>query len=286
VNYHRMYRYTAIGRPLDPAWPSNKAVLILLPLMLLAGLAWSLYLGLGWQTAFTNGLVFAFAAFGSWALGREVMPDDHAAAFVSMAMAFLACLAFQTPGLLLLFATLMLVRVVNRSTGLPARTSDSIIVTMLVIWAVYATQSPWFGAVAALAFVFDASLKIPRRKQLLFALVCLATTLIYMVDHDLPWFEFHAPDSLLQWLAIAAALLFGLNLILLKKVHSRGDVNGKRLNPERVKAGMAIALLAYLQGLSRMSEVVLLVATIGGLCLGYAFRRSFRSTAKGLRHRE
>jgi len=286
VSYHRIYRYTAIGRPLDPAWPSNKAVLILLPLMLTAGLVWSLYLGLGLQTAFINGLVSALAAFGSWALGREMVPDDHAAAFVSMAMALLACLAFRSPGLLLLFATLMLVRVVNRSTGLPARTSDSIMVTLLVIWAVYATQSPWFGAVAALAFVFDAILKNPQRKQLLFALVCLATMLVYMVDHDLAWLEFHAPNSLLQWLAIAAALLFGLNLILLKKVHSRGDVNGKRLNPERVKAGMAIALLAYLQGLDRMSEVVLLVATIGGLCLGYAFRRSFRSTAKGLRHRE
>jgi hypothetical protein len=87
-------------------------------------------------------------------------------------------------------------------------------------------------------------------------------------------------------LAIATALILSLNLLLLKKVHSRGDVNGKRLSPERVKAGTGIALLAYLQGLDQMPEVILLVATIGGLCLGIAFRRSFRSTAKGLRHKE
>ena len=29
--YHRIYKYTSIGRPLDPAYVSNKAVLILMP---------------------------------------------------------------------------------------------------------------------------------------------------------------------------------------------------------------------------------------------------------------
>lgn len=286
MGYHPIYRYTAIGRPLDPAWPTNKAVLILLPLILVVGLAWSLYQGQSWQVAAGQALVFALAAFGSWALGRELMPDDHAAAFISMAMAFLACLSFDSPGLLVLFSTLLLVRIVNRSTGLAAMTWDSLLVTLLVIWTVYATQMPWMGAVAAMAFVFDATLKNPQLKQLLFAVLCLGTMIVYIVDHDVAWTAWHQPDSLLQWLAIVAALLFGLNLIVLKKVHSRGDVNGKRLNPERVKAGMAIAMLAYLQGLGQMPQVVLLVATIGGLCVGIAFRRSFRSTAKGLRHKE
>ncbi len=286
MSYHSIYRYTAIGRPLDPAWPTNKAVLILLPLIWLSGLAWSMYLGQGLLAAASNGLVFALAAFGSWALGRELLPDDHAAAFISMVMAFLACLAFYSPGLLLLLSTLMLVRIVNRSTGMPARTSDSVLVTLLVIWAVYATQLPWFGAVAALAFVLDASLNNPRRKQLLFAGLCLGTMVVYIVDHDVAWLSFHSPRSLLQWLAIAIALLLGLNLLLLKKIHSRGDVGNKRLSLERVKAGTWIALLAYLQGLDKMPDVILLVATIGGLCLGIAFRRSFRSTAKGLRNKD
>jgi len=286
VSYHRIYRYSAIARPLDPAWPTNKAVLILMPVASLAGICWSLFMSQGWQAALINGLVFAFAVLGSWALARELLPDDHAAAFVSMAMAFLACLSFYSPGLLTLFATLGLVRVVNRSTGLMARTADSVVLTLLVIWAVYATQSPWFGAVAALAFVLDASLKNPQRKQLLFAALCLGTMVIYIVDHDVNWLSLQPPNSLLQWLAIAMSLLLGLNLLLLKKVHSLGDVGSKRLNPQRVKAGMMIALVACLQGLGDMPQIILLLATIAGLCLGMAFRRSFRSTAKGLRHKE
>lgn len=286
MSYHPIYRYSAIARPLDPVWPTNKAVLILLPVALLAGVCWSLFMAQAWQTALLNGLVFAFAVFGSWALARELLPDDHAAAFVSMAMAFLACLSFYSPGLLTLFTTLGLVRVLNRSAGLTARTTDSMVLTLLVIWVIYAIQSPWFGAVAALAFVLDATLKNPKRKQLLFALICLGTMVVYIVDHDVDWLSLQPPNSLLQWLAIAMSLLLGLNLLLLKKVHSRGDIGSKRLNPQRVKAGMVIALLACLQGLGDMPQIILLLATIAGLGLGMAFRRSFRSTAKGLRHKD
>jgi hypothetical protein len=284
VSYHPIYKFSSLARPLDPSWPSNKAVMILFPVLLLAGLCWTLLMGQGWQAALLNGLVFALAGFGSWALGRELLPDDHASAFVSMAMAFLACLSFYSPGLLVLFTSLGLVRMLSRSTGLAARSSDSVAILLLVIWSVYATQSPWFAAVAALAFVFDASLKNPQRKQLLFAALSLGTMVVYIVDHDVGWFSFHAPDSLLQWLSIAIVLLFVLNLFLLKKVHSRDDVNNKPLNPERVKAGMIVALLACLQGLDNMPAVILLVATLGGLSLGVAFRRSFRPTTKGLRH--
>jgi len=38
-----------------------------------------------------------------------------------------------------------------------------------------------------------------------------------------------------------------------------------------------------LQGLESMTHVILLVAAIGGLCIGMTFRRAFRSPAKGLR---
>ena len=284
MSYHRIYRYTSIGRPLDPSWPSNKAVLILLPVALLAGFAWSMVLGHELQPALVSGVVSVLAVFGSWALGRELLPDDHTAAFVSMAMAFLVCMSYYTPGLLVLFTTLGLVRIVNRSTGLAAQTRDSVLVTVLVIWTIYATSTPWLGAVAALAFLLDAILKEPQRKQLLFAVISLATMVIYLVDHDESWLELAAPQSLIQWIAIVVTLMFGLNLPLLKKVHSRGDVSNKRLDLDRVKAGMVIAMLATLQGLAAMADVILLVATIAGLCLGVAFRRSFRTTGKGLRH--
>ncbi len=283
MNHQRIYRYTAIGRPLDPAWPSNKAVLILMPVAALAGLGLSLWHGAGIWTALHSAIVFALAVFGTWALARELLPDDQVAAFVSMALGFLACIAYMSPGLLLLFTTLGLVRVLNRSTGLQARISDSVVVTLLVIWAVYASHCPWFGAVAALAFFLDGVLKKPLKRQWLFSVICFGSMVVYIVDHDVIWWPVFVPDSLLEWLAVLALLLFSMNLLLLKKVHSKGDTGHERLDLGRVKAGMAIGLLAGLQGLDSMPQVILPVASIAGLCIGITFRRAFRSPAKGLR---
>lgn len=284
MSSQRWYRYSALIRLVDPADAGDRAVLIASAAALLAGLTWSLAQGQGWPAVLLSSLVFALAVFGSWSLGRELLPDDSAAAYVSMTLALLACLSYGTPGVLALYTTLGLVRIVNRSNGLEASKPESVVVLLLVIWTVYACQSPWFAAVAGLAFILDASLNNPLRRQLLFAVLSFGTMVVYIVDHDVAWLDIHAPHTLLQWLAVAAILLFGLNLALLKKVHSRATFGGKKLNPERVKGGIVVALLACLQGLDSMPQFVLLVATIGGLCLGIAFRRSFRPTTKGLRH--
>jgi len=279
----RLYKYTSIGRPLDPTWPSNKAVLYLLPLAAILGLIWSFYRGADLWLALQGAGIFALATLGSWSLARELLPDDHAGAFVSMALGFLAAMAFSHPGLLVLFATLLLVRVVNRSSGLKPRGTDSMIITALVIWAVYASGNPWFGAVAALAFFLDGMLVNPVKKQWLYSLICLGAMVVYVVDHDVPWWHVVSADSLLEWMARLALFIFALHLLLMKKVHSRGDVDQNKLQLERVKAGMAIGILATLQGLDQMPDVILLVTTIGGLCIGIAFRRAFRSPVKGLR---
>jgi len=283
LSQKRLYSLTSIGRPLDPSWPSNRAVLILSPLAAVAGMALSLWAGAGVRTVLYSAFAFALAVFGTWALARELLPDDHAAAFVSMALGFLACTSYATPGLLLLFSTLGLVRIVNRSTGLAARTSDSLLVTILVIWTVYACHNPWFGAVGALAFFLDGILKKPLKRQWLFALICFGSMVVFVVDYDVTWWPVFVPDTLLEWIAVLVLLLFSMNLLLLKKIHTKGDTSQERLELERVKAGMAIGILAGLQGLEEMSQVILLIATIAGLCIGIMFRRAFRSPAKGLR---
>lgn len=281
---HPIYRYTSIGRPLDPALPTNRAMLMLVPVAALAGAAWALAVeGTGVGPAALQAGISALAAFGTWALGRELLPDDHAAAFVCLFLGFCVSLTSPAPGLLTLFTTLGLVRLVNRSTGLKARSTDSLLVSALVVWTVYETASPWFGAIGALAFLFDATLRKPLRRQLPYALVCLGAMVVYIVDYDVRWLDLSVPDRLPEWLGVFALVLFSLNLVLMRKIHSRGDMSDMRLDLERVKGGMAIAVLGALQGITEMPDVALLVSTIGGLCFGIAFRRAFRGSPKGLR---
>jgi len=281
LSYHRIYKYTSIGRPLDPKHPTNKAVLLLMPLAAMLGAV------MAWMSGGTSGQVvqaaisFTLIVFGSWALARELFPDDNPAAFISMLMAVLAALSFESPGILIVFATLGLVRIVNRSTGIAAKKTDSVIVMLLAFWVIYSTQSPFFGAVAALAFLFDGSLKDPLRHQWFFALICFGGMVVYMVDHDVGLAYFLAPDSLLEWLSLAVLLVLALNMFLLKKVRSGADLNGRPLDIGRVKGGMAIGLFAAFQGLVALEGVILLVATIAGIAIGMAFRKAFRAPASG-----
>ena len=279
---HRMYRYTSIGRPLDPGFPTNKAVLLLLPVAALIGAVAAFADGLPGLEVFRRALVFLLATFGVWALARELDPDDHVAAFIAMALALVAAYAVDSPSLLILFSTLGLVRIVNRSTGLAARKSDSVVVMLLVFAVMYLTDSPFYGVVAAVAFLLDGSLKMPLRHQWFFGLVCFSGTIVYLVDHDLGLDLVRAPDSLFEWLSLLFLIIFGLNALLLRNVASRGDFGASRLDPARVRGGMVVGLLAALQGILVPENVVFIVAAIAGVCIGMAFRKGFKAPATGI----
>jgi len=273
---HRIYQYTSIGRSLNPGYPTNKAVLILMPVAAVFGafLAWSQ--GDTGMIILQRALRFALVLFGSWALARELNPDDSPAAFISMAAAMLAAAVMESPGILIVFVTLGLVRIVNRSTGLPARVTDSLLLTVLSIGMMYVLQSPFFGAVAALAFFLDGSLKEPLRRQWLYGLVCLGGCVVYMVDHGFSFSRVTAPDTLFEWISLLFLVIFALDAFLLKRVSSQGDTNRKALDVARVRGGMAVGLLAAVQGVEKPENVVIIVATIAGLCMGMAFRKGFR----------
>jgi hypothetical protein len=281
LNSRSLYRYTSIGRSLDPSIGTNRAVLVLLPLAAVLGAAVEWGDGGGIGQVIQTALWFAGVAFGSWALARELYPDDNPAAFISMAAGLLVALALESAGLLVVFVTLGLVRIVNRTTGLPARKGDSAILMVLAIVVIYVTSSPLFGLVAGLAFIMDGTLKEPLRHQWLFGLVCVAATVVYVVDHDVGFGQLSAPDSLFQWLGLLALLVFALNILLQKKVHARGDVNRRRLDVNRVRAGMAIGMLAGLQGIAGMESVAIIVAVVAGICVGMAVRKGFRAPRGG-----
>jgi hypothetical protein len=97
-----------------------------------------------------------------------------------------------------------------------------------------------------------------------------------MVDHDIGLAALQVPDSLFEWISLLFILIFALDTLLMKRVRTRGDVNGLRLDIARVRSGMAVGALAALQGVTRPGEVVVIVATIAGLCIGIAFRKGFK----------
>ena len=83
-------------------------------------------------SAALNGALVAFAA---WAFTRELAPDYNGAAFVALVLAWIANVALGTTSVLPVFVALLLVRLVNRSTGPRWRALDTLGVLGFSLWA-------------------------------------------------------------------------------------------------------------------------------------------------------
>lgn len=265
------YRFTSIGRRLDPAYPTNRAVLLILPV---AGLLGSLAAGIrgaGIADIILAGVIGVGVAFGSWALARELAPDDDRAAFISMAFAIAASLAFGSPSLLLLFTALLLVRIVARTTGLPARMTDSLLVAAAVLVTMYVTRSPLLGIVGALAFALDAALPQPSRRQWAFSGLCLAGFGFWT------WQQGTEPNLALHVgaaVGVVAIVSAGHALAVLRtrRVATPGDATGVPLTPARVRGGMVVGWLiaaqAQLLDLADLRLASAVWAALAGVAVG------------------
>jgi len=244
VTEHRVHRYSHIARPLEPGYPTNRAVLVLAPLVGVGlAIADALLMGSGAGQAAITGALGVVAAFLGWALARELAPDHEGAAFLALALAPLGLLLGQA-ALLAAAATLFLVRIVNRSVGPPARTGDRALTVLAVAAAVWIDGAWALGFAAAIAFLLDAALPAPDRSGVVFALVGGAIGAAGLGLHAAdPLLILAArPDFLLIAGAISAAAL--IVAATTPAPASRGDIDGEPLTRARVAAGVLVGIAA------------------------------------------
>ena len=273
IDQHRIYKRTSIARPLDPSYATNQAVLALMPLAGIAAGVTAILRGATGPQIAAAAFAGVIVVFGAWALARELVPDDNPTAFVSMALAFATFLVVDSPRLwLLLVATLFLVRIVNRSVGLPARITDSILVFVLVTATVYSTHSPLFGVVGGLAFTLDAMMRGGQRHQWVFAAMCLAGAGIYGFQNGLGVGAAASSSAAVLGSVATISVLYVAMISVTRRIDSSGDATGVPLSLPRVRGGMLIGLLAALQALmlgpSGATAASIVWATLAGVIVG------------------
>ncbi len=264
-------RFTSIARVLDPRYPTNRAVLLLLaPAAGIAG-AMSLLRGSGLPEIALSALFGMAAALAGWAFARELVPDMERLAFLSLLLTFGAFLTVESSSLLLLFAAQFLVRVVNRSVGLPARIVDSTFVAALTVWGTWSGPFPGLALIGALAFGLDASMKERFRRHWIFAGFCLAAAGLSLDRQRQWWCSENLSPTAVGLLSIVA-FAYGLTMWRTRRVTSPADVTGKPLSSARVLAGMAVGMLSGLQALARgqagLEAAALVWAVLASVPLG------------------
>ncbi|GEM_PF-876943 len=249
LDLHPVYRFSGLGRPLDPARTIDKVVLIAVAVACVCAAAWGWWvdgdapLGVGWA-----GVHAAVVLVLSWALTRELAPDDKLAGFVAVGLVALMWPRFasRTEGLDLavLAGTLLAVRLVTRSVGKPATAWDAPVASALFL-AVGVWASWTLVALGTVALALDAWLPAPnhgpRKRHMFYALGLAAATLVLVLSADAP-LEIPAHPLVL---AILGGLV-ALAVITVPEPLALGDVDREPLDHTRVRSGLGLGLAAAL----------------------------------------
>ena len=142
---------------------------------------------------------------------------------------------------------MVLVRLVNRSTGLPSRLLDTFGVFGFCTWAAVKTQQPVILLIAALAFCLDATLKEPLRRHY-FAAAAFLIVFFYLLVGNTSLLTNNI--TAMDW-SVAGAIAVGIVLIVVTSPSpvTYCDTSPDRLDRTRVNAGLGVGGLLAFQAL-------------------------------------
>ena len=158
-------RFTSIGRLIHPAYPTNRAILIFTALVSLGAGAWRALAGEGVLVTTVYAAMAGFTVYAAWMLARELDPDYDLGAFVAAALALAVLFLERMPNPVALIWVVQVQRILNRTTGLQARVTDSL--ALIAFGTFLALQSSWIYALfTLLALILDATVPPAHRRQI------------------------------------------------------------------------------------------------------------------------
>ncbi len=266
-------RLSSLARSIDLGYPTNRAITIIAFFCFLGASGFEFILKHNFFAALEYGFSAGISIFLTWTFGRELDPDKELSAFFAVFLGFIWLLFFPLPFLTALLLELLLIRLLNRSTGLPSKSSDALILLLLAGWISF--QGFWvFGLLTAITFFLDSFLPEPNLKNRTFgAAAFLITIFCFLNCRGTGQAYLSAELRLEAWLfLIATALLFIPKILMSRKIDSRGDLSGTPLYPVRVQtaqilAFLSIFILAALEGWQVAGSLMPVWAAIVGISL-------------------
>jgi hypothetical protein len=239
-------RYTNLGRTIDFSYPTNVVVTILSCLAVTAGFIYQLVIGSAWIEGLIWGGILGLTIFLTWALTREVDPDEPYSAFLSAAAALASAILLAMPNLLATLWLILILRMVNRVIGSRATWLDSLMVFGLGLFLAFELGWP-YGFASAIAFAMDSRLPQRHKIHLWFANAALFVSLIAAIFG--PPLKPTGGWSAIRLLSVfGSTLLFVLVILCSRRVTGVADRTGAPLHPLRVQAAQILCVVIGLLG--------------------------------------
>lgn len=268
---------SAIMRVLDPRYPTNLAIIIVGVVTGAVALLYQLVDGLDLVDSLLWGVAAALTVGLSWAISRELDPDHDLSAFVAAALAIVGLVIFGLPGFVIHLWLVVLARIVIRPVGFPARLPDSLALLALGGWLAWGGN--WIaGLMTAVAFLLDARLAEPLKRQLYFAGAALLMTVVFVI---LNGWNRPAGDTSYLAAVLIIAVLFIWVIVRSGTVTRPTDATGQPMDARRVRATQLLSLLtallaAWWYGNAGVVQLMPLWAALLGIALfriGYGVMR-------------
>ena len=236
---------STIGRPVDPDYPTNRAIGLITIAAMAAGFVYRLILGARFLPSLGWGISAGLSVFLTWALARELDPDHDLAAFVAAAVALVGTFYWAAPMLGFAFWVLLVVRLINHTTGRSASLLDTLGVVLVGAWLTY--RGNWgVGLLTTLALAADASLPRGKQRQWVLAGVSGVLALTAALRGDGLW-----PAEGIRWVplnaAVVLAALFVWVILDTDHMESVCDQTPDKMDPVRIRAGQILSLLILIE---------------------------------------
>lgn len=234
---------SALSRPVDISYRSNRSILLIILLTMIAGCLYQWFVGNPFLDSLWWGVQAGLLVFLGWALGRELDPDNNATAFVAVLPTLLVFYFFETANWLLLIEFLLLMRISSHVCGRTVRLTDAVLVIGLAAYLGWRGDY-LIGFALTVAFVIDYRLRPANAHSLWYAVAASVLTVAAIVIS--PATVVYAFDFSYPWLGglLLTVLLFIPVIWEYKRPRSTEDYRVQPLSGSRMQATQLIVLLS------------------------------------------
>ncbi|MFC2062641.1 hypothetical protein ACFLS8_01650 [Chloroflexota bacterium] len=276
-------RISGVGRPLSLKYPTNRAIIIIVASVFILGTLVKMVMG----DSFVVSIVWAFGAaasiFFAWAIARELDPDSNASAFVSATLVLAALFFAYMPALLTLFWFLLVMRILNRITGIAPKPLDLAIVIILAV--VLSWQELWlYCLMTGLMLYINSWIDSEKKKGIVLFVIVLSLGIVSAFLGNAFLTTIEIPTDAIIVVALFT-LLFIPVICTRTKLKSLTDITEEpvsvfRLRVTRIAAVVVGILVTILQGSSGFNDLLPLWTSIGGIIIWniYKFIRYHKKT--------
>ena len=266
-----MQKFTSIGRPMDMSYATNRLIMLIFAVVFgLITVFGYFFRQMDFVPALGYGFGMAIGVFFAWAIARELDPDHDYSAFIGSGFALIAMFIFYPPDFVGLIWLLLILRIINRSTGLPARITDSLLVSIIATYLI--CKGGWiYGLFSIIAFLLDSFLDPQFRDQLYFAALNAVITVLIWIFRGIPNYS-DALSIPILIIAISISLLAIPLIAASSKTISLSDITHQKLNSTRIQAAQLFALafaliILFYEGNTGMRKLSVLWAVFPGLSI-------------------